>query len=84
MKLPKHIVGKKFVMNNGRLGKIISKIDENHFNVRCVGRTENRNMYSYSMTKAYLEKRVVMWFEHNEIKFMNKRIVNGKRTIFYT
>ena len=71
-------VGKKFLMKNGRMGKVMRRFqysfEEPRYSIRAVGRTKLRNLHSYSVTRKFLERMVIMWFKEDEIKVMYKKI----------
>jgi len=67
--VPENPVGKKFLLANGRMGKVTRKLDSNSFGVRTVGNNYNRNVYSYKVSYSYLT-RAVAWFNNDEIKIM--------------
>ena len=78
MKIPKNVVNHKFLMKNGRMGKVVKKIqysgEKPIYSIRAVGRTKLRNLYSYEVKSESLEKKVIMWFQPDEIKIMYKQM----------
>jgi len=80
------LIGMKFVMKNGRMGKIVGinydfKTQKpKNYRVRAVGRNKLRNLYSYAMRAEFLFKNVVMWFSDDEIKIMYKEMQYQDKT----
>jgi hypothetical protein len=81
MKIPKNPEGMKFLMKNGRMGKVTKTYFNDNDNklavhVRSVDNKGYRNLYSYWIWEAFLIKNVIKWFKDNEIKIGYKKIIH--------